>query len=109
MRITTLLFITLLLVDWAAWTAYAKKQPRRLVFPSKAGDIVFNHRAHSKRLNGNCKRCHDGLWPQSAKTPVRSSDGCRICHHAAGEAFEMKGNCARCHSPKNAAGRQVFR
>jgi c(7)-type cytochrome triheme protein len=79
--------------------AQGKTPPAKLVFPSKSGDITFDHAAHAKRAKGGCKGCHDGLWPQSAKAPLKSSDGCRTCHQAGGKAFEMKGNCARCHAP----------
>jgi c(7)-type cytochrome triheme protein len=72
-------------------------QPQKLVFQSKRGDVIFAHAAHVAREKGECATCHPKLWPQSAKEPLKSSDGCRTCHHAGGRAFEMKGNCVKCH------------
>ncbi len=87
---------------WAGVAAENAKPPERLVFPSKAGRIVFNHAAHVKSQDGKCGACHDSLWLQSAKEPPRNSDGCRTCHQANGAAFEMKGNCKRCHQETSA-------
>ena len=72
-------------------------QPQKLVFQSKRGDVAFAHAAHVDREKGECATCHPKLWPQSAKEPLKSSDGCRTCHKAGGPAFESKGNCAKCH------------
>ncbi len=85
-----------------------KKPPAKLVFPSKAGEIAFDHAAHAKREKGNCKRCHDKLWPRPAKVALTSSAGCRSCHTAGGASFEMKGNCKKCHAgdPEAASRRE---
>jgi c(7)-type cytochrome triheme protein len=72
-------------------------QPQKLVFQSKGGDAVFTHAAHIDRAKGECATCHPKLWPQSAKEPLKSSEGCRTCHKAGGPAFESKGNCSKCH------------
>ena len=82
--------------------AQAGKAPGKLLFPSKAGDVTFDHGAHLKREKGVCTACHDKLWPQSAKEPLRSSAGCKDCHRAEGKSFDMKGNCAKCHQSKAA-------
>ena len=71
--------------------------PVKLVLPSKAGDITFDHAAHVKTEKGECASCHEKLWPRSAKVPLKSSDGCKACHKAGGKSFEMRGNCVRCH------------
>ena len=80
-----------------AAAALVGAQPQKLVFQSKRGDVVFAHAAHVAREKGGCATCHPKLWPQSAKEPLKSSDGCRTCHKAGGPAFESKGNCAKCH------------
>jgi c(7)-type cytochrome triheme protein len=100
MRLASAFFVTILLANGTAVRALDKKPPRRLVFSSKAGDVTFNHAAHLKREKGDCTKCHDKLWPQSAKVPVKSSAGCSTCHHAEGKSFEMKGNCIKCHATK---------
>lgn len=71
--------------------------PGKLVFPSKAGDVPFDHAAHVKLEKGECASCHEKLWPKSAKVPLKSSEGCRVCHRAGGKSFETRGNCVRCH------------
>ena len=88
----SILFLILL-----SFVAQAKKPPEKIVFPTKAGDVVFVHAAHIRREKRNCAVCHDKLWSKSTATPLKSSDGCKTCHHADGAAFEMKGNCAKCH------------
>jgi c(7)-type cytochrome triheme protein len=90
-------FLALALVLGAASAADNAKLPEKLVFPSTSGPVTFDHAAHVKSRGGHCAPCHDKLWPKSAKEPLKSSDGCRTCHQAAGPAFEMKGNCKRCH------------
>jgi c(7)-type cytochrome triheme protein len=106
MRYVIAFFLAISLVSGTAAAAKEKKPPARLVFPSKAGNVTFNHAAHLKREKGDCTKCHDKLWPQSAKIPVKSSDGCKACHHAQGESFEMKGNCDKCHAAKGATDRR---
>ena len=64
---------------------------------NKGGDVIFTHATHVDREKGECATCHQKLWPQSAKEPLKSSDGCRTCHKAGGPAFESKGNCVKCH------------
>ena len=77
--------------------AEESKPPGKLVFPSKKGDVTFDHPAHLARVKDDCTICHEKLWPQSTKVPLSSSSGCVTCHTAGGKAFEMKGNCDKCH------------
>jgi len=106
MRLVMAIFITFSLAPRAPVAAEDKRPPLKLVFPSKAGDVTFDHAAHSKRQKGDCAQCHDKLWPQSAKVAVTSSDGCKTCHHAKGQSFDMKGNCVKCHAAKGAPARR---
>jgi c(7)-type cytochrome triheme protein len=69
----------------------------KLLFPSKAGDVTFDHVAHLKREKGECTSCHETPWSKSTKDPLKSSEGCKACHKAGGKSFEMPGNCVRCH------------
>jgi hypothetical protein len=77
-----------------------QKPPVKLVFPR---GIEFNHAAHVEREKGHCAACHDKLWPQSAREPLKSSDGCRTCHQAGGKSFPMQDNCKKCHTTDPAA------
>ena len=85
----------------------AQKAPEKLVFPSKMGNVTFDHTAHVKRANNNCAACHDKLFPQSEapinykpgihKTAETAKTSCGGCHNPGGAAFETKGNCGKCH------------
>jgi c(7)-type cytochrome triheme protein len=97
MRYVIAFLIAVALVGGATVAAQDKKPPEKLVFQTKSGDVIFTHATHINREKGECATCHEKLWPQSAKEPLKSSGGCRTCHHADGRAFEMKGNCVKCH------------
>jgi c(7)-type cytochrome triheme protein len=88
--------------------AQEKKPPEKLTFMTKNGNVTFDHAAHVKRANGDCKACHDKLFQQDAKAPLNYKAGlhktaetgatsCGFCHRAGGASFESKGNCAKCH------------
>jgi c(7)-type cytochrome triheme protein len=96
----------LVLIGFAADTG-----PEKLVFKTKMKDVVFNHADHVTRAKGDCKVCHDKLWPQSAKAPLnyaaamhkaaeKSRTSCAFCHVAGGSAFASVGNCNKCHGNK---------
>lgn len=87
--------------------AQEKKPPAKLVFEAKIGNVTFDHAAHLKRAKGDCKVCHDSLWPQEKvplnfkaavhKTAEANHTSCGFCHAPGGQAFETKGNCNKCH------------
>ncbi len=90
-----------------ALTAIAAEAPDKIVFESKMGNVTFDHKAHTDRVDGKCETCHDKLFPQS-REPINYKQGmhkpaekakksCAACHHPGGEAFESKGNCKKCH------------
>lgn len=87
--------------------AQEKKVPATIVFESKMGNVTFQHLKHQERVKGDCKVCHDKLFPQS-KAPLNFKAGmhkpaeakkisCAGCHVAGGTAFATKGNCNKCH------------
>jgi c(7)-type cytochrome triheme protein len=96
-------FLAVVLITGIAIAADDPKPPLKLVFPSKSGPVEFDHAAHLEREKGHCAACHDKLWPQSAKEPLKSSDGCRTCHKAGGKSFPMQDNCKKCHTTDPAA------
>lgn len=85
----------------------AQKAPDKIVFNAKNGNVTFDHMAHAKRANNDCKTCHDKLFPQSKeainfkagmhKTAEAAKASCGACHNPGGPSFETKGNCGRCH------------
>lgn len=92
-----------------ALLAQNKTPPAKLVIQAKPGNITFDHAAHSKREKNDCKVCHDVLFAQDAKLPLKFKPphktaedkkvSCGFCHHAGGTAFETKANCtnSKCH------------
>ncbi len=98
-----------------ALNAQEKKAPGKLVFAAKNGNVTFLHPSHVKAAKGDCKVCHDKLWPQDAKAPLNWKAGmhkpaelakksCGTCHVAGGTSFETKGNCTKCHVKAAAKG-----
>ncbi|MCC7174446.1 MAG: hypothetical protein IT159_04555 [Bryobacterales bacterium] len=82
----------------------------KLILKSKMGNVTFLHAKHAEREKGDCKVCHDKLWPQSATAPLGWAAGmhkpaeakktsCGACHHPKGPAFSSVGNCtnSKCH------------
>jgi len=107
-HLLSLLLIPALLAAGFALLGQDTKAPDKLVFQAKPGNVTFNHAAHVKVAKGDCKVCHDALFPQSKTAPLNFKAGmhkpaetgktsCGFCHHAGGEAFESKGNCGKCH------------
>ncbi len=95
--------IVVVCIIWLAGLGAAaepKQPPDKLILAAKAGNVTFDHAAHLAREKGACTFCHDRLWPQSAKAPVRSGVGCGSCHLKGGRAFAMKENCEKCHGKK---------
>ncbi|HYA15939.1 MAG TPA: c(7)-type cytochrome triheme domain-containing protein [Bryobacteraceae bacterium] len=107
MRFLTLLLLTLALAAGIE-SLLAQKPPEKVVFQSKMGNVTFDHAAHAKRANNDCKRCHDKLFKQSSTEPINfkanmhktaeaAKTSCGACHTPGGASFETKGNCAKCH------------
>lgn len=98
---------------WSLSAQQKKKEPERLVFQSKFGNVVYLHAKHTEREKGDCTVCHDKLWPQDAKAPLSYKEGmhkpaeakrtsCAFCHVAGGKAFASVGNCNKCHAKPGA-------
>ena len=96
------ILLALALVWGAMAAADGVKPPEKLTFPCSRGDVPFDHAAHVKRQQGACADCHDKLFAQSAKEPLKGSQGCRNCHKAGGSAFSTQA-CDRCHPAPAAA------
>lgn len=90
-----------------------KEGPEKLVFPAKMGQVTYLHKKHADREKGDCKVCHDKLFPQSKTAPLNfkaamhktaeaSKTSCAGCHVEGGKAFVTKGNCNKCHEKKAA-------
>lgn len=104
-------FFVVILSAFVLVAVAADKGPETLVFKTKMKDVTFHHAKHVERAKGDCKVCHDKLWPQSAKAPLnyaasmhkaaeKSKTSCAACHVAGGTAFASVGNCNKCHGNK---------
>ncbi|MBZ5610458.1 MAG: hypothetical protein LAP38_19525 [Acidobacteriia bacterium] len=107
-KTTVWLFLIALMTAGLALLGQEKKPPDKLTFDAKNGKVTFDHAAHVKSAKGDCKTCHDKLFPESASAPLNFKAGvhkpaekaktsCGSCHRPGGNAFESKGNCAKCH------------
>jgi len=107
-KLLTSAFIAICVLTGFVIQAQDKKPPEKLTFPTKMGTVTFDHAAHVKRANADCKTCHDSLFQQSSTAPLNFKAGmhkpaetaktsCGNCHNPGGKAFETKGNCAKCH------------
>jgi len=101
------LFIALSIALGLLCSLFAQKPPDKLTFQSKMGNVTYDHAAHLKRANNDCKTCHDKLFPQSSaalnfkagmhKPAETAKTSCGGCHNAAGPGFASTGNCNKCH------------
>ena len=107
-RQLSVLFAAVLLSAGLAVLAQEKKAQDKLVFKSKLGNVTYDHAGHVNHAKGDCKVCHDKLWPQDAAAPLNFKAGmhkpaeakktsCGACHHEGGTAFAAKANCNKCH------------
>ena len=103
-----LLLIPFLMTGGLVLLGQDKKPPEKIIFEAKPGNVTFVHETHVKAAKGDCKVCHDALFPQSKTAPLNWKAGmhkpaeagktsCGYCHNPSGPAFETKGNCAKCH------------
>lgn len=120
-RIALVLLITSLLVGVAAFyhqeTQAPPEEPVRVVYESKGGLVVFDHAAHSARMEDDCIACHHEDGDDDEK------ENCRDCHidndipimhayHEKGEDYlddDTFQSCMSCHEewgqdPKNCQG-----
>jgi len=102
-------FLVVAFVISALFAFAADQKPKeKLVFKSTMGNVTFQHVKHTERAKGDCKVCHDKLFPQSETAPLnfkaamhktaeKGKTSCAACHVAGGTAFVTTGNCAKCH------------
>ena len=107
-RLLIALVMTSFAIGSLAALAQDKKNPAKLTFTAKPGNVTFNHAEHTKRAGNDCNFCHDKLWPQSTTAPLNykaamhktaeaGKTSCGTCHTPGGKAFATAGNCAKCH------------
>ncbi len=108
MRLVATLFTAAVFFSLSLLDLGAHHGPEKLVFKARNGDVTFSHEAHVKRAKGDCKTCHDKLFPQSSTAPLNYKAGvhkvaeakkisCGACHFKGGPAFASQGSCAKCH------------
>lgn len=83
------LLVATLLVAFAATTALAADT---VVLKAKNGDVTFNHKAHSEKLD--CKTCHGDATPAKMELDKTTAHAlCKDCH--AKQSGPTK--CGDCH------------
>jgi c(7)-type cytochrome triheme protein len=76
-------------------------------YSSRDGNVIFTHKKHYERVNGDCTTCHTKIFPQSreainyGKALHRAAEAkrtaCAACHAVGGTAFAADSNCPKCH------------
>lgn len=84
--------------------------PETILFPSPAGNVLYTHRKHYERVDGDCQTCHPKVFPQKLeplnykkaqhRVAEASMTSCAHCHAVGGTAFASDSNCTKCHAPR---------
>lgn len=105
----SILLICLILSSITVGALFAQKAPPdRVVFQAKIGNITFQHADHVRHARGDCKACHDSLFPRDSSAPLNfkaalhktaesGKTSCGGCHNPSGPSFATAGNCGNCH------------
>lgn len=82
--------------------------PETITFPSDYGTVVYTHKQHIDRVNGDCATCHPSVFPQAlealnyGKARHRVAEeyktSCAHCHGISGSSFAAERNCQKCHA-----------
>lgn len=95
-------FLFVGIVSYAAFPVNAPDKPVRLMYPSVAGNVLFDHATHAS-IPGyavNCSDCHHDLEGDDSGTP----ETCGACHSEEGDADVPKRadafhkQCIGCHT-----------
>ena len=84
--------------------AGTEEMPRRILFDSTGGKVIFSHLAHDQKYGIDCAVCHheNPTGGEPGKNPLR----CGLCHppeftqnwiETHTSFFNDEQNCARCH------------
>ena len=84
--------------------------PDTLPIQSPYGNVVFTHKKHYERVNGDCSACHPTVFPQALaplnykkalhRAAEASMTSCAHCHSIGNSAFAADSNCTKCHAPR---------
>jgi hypothetical protein len=88
-----LILLVVGIVCYAATPLSPPKTPLRMVFPTVAGSVWFDHQTHTSATGYGlaCGDCHH--HPQDAD----DTRACGSCHAAPAQAEAVKGVCIECH------------
>jgi DnaJ-class molecular chaperone len=99
----TVLVVVAIAISVAGYmrTPSAEEMPRRLLFDSTGGSVIFSHLEHERTYNIDCATCH-----HESENPGNAPVPCGRCHpseftpeyvadHQA--LFEDPDHCERCH------------
>lgn len=74
-------------------------EPKKIVLPSQAGTVIFNHTVHvSDEYGIECDMCHHTMTEETEKPK-----SCGKCHNAQKKGSDISradafhGNCGECH------------
>jgi hypothetical protein len=82
-------------VSYAAFSVAQPQEPLRIVYPTNAGKVLFDHQTHSTARGYalSCTDCHHLHFGEELE-PV----SCSVCHHPPREGKVPPESCLDCHS-----------
>ena len=86
---------------YAAFPVTPPEKPVRLAFQTKAGKVVFDHKAHLSDTGYglNCGDCHHHTGEGEAETETHGN--CGICHARPEKMAGVSQTCNECHDPED--------
>lgn len=82
---------------------------------TRLGPARFDHEKHVDLAEGNCRSCHNQIFPLAKgllgykdnlhKTAESAKTSCGACHRPGGEAFASQDNCLKCHADASTQAR----
>jgi hypothetical protein len=85
-------FVAVALVAFTAAPIFASAPPDTITLEAKNGNVTFNHKAHSEKME--CKACHEGEPGKFELDKDKAHKLCKGCHQ---EKAMGPTKCNECH------------
>ncbi len=78
-------------------------EPKKIVLPSKAGTVIFDHVTHVDTCDNECVLCHHTMPEEAKPEEAEKPKPCGKCHNAQKKGSDIlrsdafHGNCGGCH------------
>ncbi len=103
-KIPLLLIVIFAVLGIVGYSLKSTGNPIRVLFKTKGGPVVFDHRTHDSEYDIKCDACHHEVDSEDSKYPA-----CRECHRKGIEEYKdicedrpihklcIGANCIDCH------------